>query len=73
MAEYIWRMTDAETPPEPERWLVEHGYDGRDLQLCSALTQAASRLTRALTDEECHRVVEAVLSGTLVPPPHVRH
>ena len=38
-------------------WLAEHGYDDSDDTLCDRLFAAAKKADRALTDEECHRVV----------------
>lgn len=39
-------------------WLEVHGYDPDDAAACKALFDAAKRTDRALTDEECHRLVK---------------
>jgi 2-isopropylmalate synthase len=38
-------------------WLETHGYDPADEAACKALFEAAKRTDRALTDEECHRLL----------------
>src|SRR2546428_1955702 len=45
-------------------WLETHGYDADDEAACKALFEAAKQTDRALTDEECHRLVKQA-----VPPP----
>ena len=38
-------------------WLESHGYDAGDQAACTALFDAAKQADRALTDEECHRLL----------------
>ena len=40
-------------------WLAEHGYDAEDAKAAERLFQAAKTADRALTDEECHGLLEA--------------
>jgi 2-isopropylmalate synthase len=42
-------------------WLETHGYDADDEAACRALFEAAKRTDRVLTDEECHRLLKAVV------------
>jgi 2-isopropylmalate synthase len=39
-------------------WLETHGYDPDDEAACKALFDAAKRTDRALSDEECHRLLK---------------
>jgi 2-isopropylmalate synthase len=52
-------------------WLESHGYDPENEQVIQALFQAAKRSTHTFSDEECHRLVEAVRLGD--PAADVRH
>jgi 2-isopropylmalate synthase len=52
-------------------WLETHGYDPEDGRIADALFQAAKRSTHTFSDEECHRLVEAVRLGD--PAADVRH
>ena len=38
-------------------WLLAHGYDPDDAAACKALFEAAKQADRALTDEECRRLL----------------
>src|SRR5882762_7529627 len=40
-------------------WLEQHGYDPDDDAACRALFDAAKRTDHVLTDEECHRLLNA--------------
>ena len=40
-------------------WLERHGYDPEDEQACRTLFDAAKRTDRVLSDEECHRLLNA--------------
>jgi 2-isopropylmalate synthase len=51
-------------------WLEEHGYSPDENAVVDALFQAAKRAGHTLTDEECHRLIEATRMGT---PVDVRH
>ena len=46
-------------------WLEEHGYDPEDSRTVDALFQAAKRSAHTLSDEECHRLVEAARMGAV--------
>jgi 2-isopropylmalate synthase len=46
-------------------WLEEHGYDPEADGIADALFQAAKRSGHTLTDEECHRLVEAARVGAI--------
>src|SRR3989442_467144 len=39
-------------------WLETHGYDAADEAACKVLFEAAKKTDRALTDEECHRLLK---------------
>ena len=40
-------------------WLERHGYDPEDDEACRTLFDAAKRTDRVLSDEECHRLLNA--------------
>ena len=40
-------------------WLEHHGYDPNDEKACQKLFDAAKRTDRVLSDEECHRLLNA--------------
>jgi len=40
-------------------WLETHGYDPDDEAACKALFDAAKRTDRALSDDECHRLLRS--------------
>ncbi|MGH7522401.1 MAG: LeuA family protein [Gemmatimonadales bacterium] len=40
-------------------WLEHHGYDPNDEKACRTLFDAAKRTDRVLSDEECHRLLNA--------------
>ena len=40
-------------------WLEHHGYDPNDDEACRTLFDAAKRTDRVLSDEECHRLLNA--------------
>jgi len=40
-------------------WLEQHGYDPNDEKACKTLFDAAKRTDRVLSDEECHRLLNA--------------
>ena len=42
-----------------KHWLETHGYDPDDEAACKTLFDAAKRTDRALSDEECHRLLKA--------------
>src|SRR2546422_82005 len=50
-------------------WLETHGYDADDEAACKALFEAAKQTDRALTDEECHRLLKQALPPPPPPPP----
>jgi len=41
-----------------KHWLETHGYDPEDEAACKTLFDAAKRTDRALSDEECHRLLK---------------
>jgi 2-isopropylmalate synthase len=41
-------------------WLATHGYDAEDEGACKVLFDAAKRTDRALSDEDCHRLLKQV-------------
>ncbi len=49
-------------------WLETHGYDAEDEAACKALFEAAKQTDRALTDEECHRLVKQGRPPSPSPP-----
>src|SRR6266849_2823698 len=49
-------------------WLETHGYDADDEAACKALFEAAKQTDRALTDEECHRLVKQGRPPSPSPP-----
>jgi 2-isopropylmalate synthase len=42
-----------------KHWLATHGYDPDDADACKRLFDAAKRHDRALSDDECHRLLKA--------------
>src|SRR5205807_3174547 len=45
-------------------WLERHGYDPEDDKACRTLFDAAKRTDRVLSDEECHRLLNAWACAT---------